>query len=172
MDDDMFLLEAVSSGVRLIRWSNIKDYIGHEEDKFFSDVCYRKVNIERDMAMKQTFVEFANQTIGKEYSLSAEKLTRQQTVKETVEKPDEIMKLMRQAIKNNITKIDASNHGYVLIKEDRTFFCSELVAKALRVAGIMQQDDRSSAQFYPKHFGSDASENDEYLNLAYGVTID
>ena len=137
IDDDIFLLEAVNTGVRLIRWKNISEYIGHEEDKFFSEVFYRKVNIQRDLAMKTKLVEFANQTIGKQYSLSASKLTRKDSIKDTVEKPEEIWTLMRQALKNNITKIDKSNHGYVLIKEDRTFFCSELVAKALRVAGIM-----------------------------------
>ena len=36
----------------------------------------------------------------------------------------------------------------------------------------MQEDERSSTQFYPKHFASDASENDEYLNLASGITMD
>ena len=68
--------------------------------------------------------------------------------------------------------MDHNNHGYILIRKDRTFFCSELVAKALKEVGIMQKDDRSSAQFYPKHFGSDETENDTYLNLTEGITID
>ena len=58
------------------------------------------------------------------------------------------------------------------IKHDRTFFCSELVAKALKEIGVMQQDERSSALFYPKHFSSDNNGNDAYLNLVPGVTID
>ena len=35
--DDIFLLEAVSTGVRLIKWSNIREFIGRDDpDKFFS----------------------------------------------------------------------------------------------------------------------------------------
>jgi len=60
----------------------------------------------------------------------------------------------------------------VFVHDDRTFFCSELVAKAFKETGIMQNDDRSSSSFYPKDFASDISENDKHLNLMPGVTID
>ena len=38
------------------------------------------------------------------------------------------------------------------IAPDRTFFCSELIAKAYKCLGIINNDDVSSASFYPKHF--------------------
>lgn len=34
--NDVYLLEAVDTGVRLIRWSDITAYIGPEPDKLFS----------------------------------------------------------------------------------------------------------------------------------------
>jgi len=41
-----------------------------------------------------------------------------------------------------------------IIAADRTFFCSELVAKAYKILGIMENDDTSSAKFFPSHFSS------------------
>jgi hypothetical protein len=38
------------------------------------------------------------------------------------------------------------------IDENRTFFCSELVAKAYKVLGWMNCDDKPSSSFYPCHF--------------------
>ena len=72
--DDLFLLEAVSTGVRLLRWGMVKEIIGLEDDKAISHVCYRKVNIERNYEFKMKIYEFARQTIGKPYGASAFKL--------------------------------------------------------------------------------------------------
>ena len=40
------------------------------------------------------------------------------------------------------------------IDDDRTFFCSELVAKAYKVLGIMEDDGKASSSFYPSSFSS------------------
>lgn len=37
----------------------------------------------------------------------------------------------------------ASIKGAMYIEEDRTFFCSELIAKAYKILGIMPNDERS-----------------------------
>ena len=52
--------------------------------------------------------------------------------------------------------------------ENRTFFCSELVAKAFKVLGIMENDSKSCTSFYPKHFSEIYS---SALNLTEGSTI-
>lgn len=39
-----------------------------------------------------------------------------------------------------------------LMDQNRTFFCSELVAKAFKVLGVIENDSRSCTTFYPKHF--------------------
>ena len=41
------------------------------------------------------------------------------------------------------------------IDEDRTFFCSELVAKCFKVCGIMEDVEDASSNFFPGHFASD-----------------
>jgi uncharacterized protein YycO len=45
---------------------------------------------------------------------------------------------------------------------DRTFFCSELIAKAFKVLGIIENDTISCANYYPVHFSKQA---DSTLNL-------
>ena len=38
------------------------------------------------------------------------------------------------------------------MNENRTFFCSELVAKAFKTLNIIENDDTSCTLFYPGHF--------------------
>ena len=40
-----------------------------------------------------------------------------------------------------------------MIDNDRTFFCSELIAKAYKILGIFNSDI-SWSQIYPKHFSA------------------
>lgn len=55
------------------------------------------------------------------------------------------------------------------IDEDRTFFCSELVAKAYKMCGIIVDDDVSCTRYLPGHF-SDSS--DRPLKLTEGTFIE
>ena len=57
----------------------------------------------------------------------------------------------------------------VLFDEGRTFFCSELVAKAFKVMKVIENDKTSCTRFYPKHF---SKEGDSFLKLKDGITID
>ena len=54
------------------------------------------------------------------------------------------------------------------IDEDRTFFCSELVAKLFKLTGIIENDETSCSLFYPHHF---CTKGESYLKLMEGVTI-
>ena len=56
----------------------------------------------------------------------------------------------------------------ILVGTDRTFFCSELVAKAFKVLGVTQNDKTSCAKYYPSHF---SIKHDKVLNLNYGTEI-
>ena len=38
------------------------------------------------------------------------------------------------------------------VDRDRSFFCSELVAKMYKVLGIFKPDSKSSTQYYPHNF--------------------
>ena len=40
------------------------------------------------------------------------------------------------------------------IDEDRKFFCSELIAKAYKVLGILDDNGRASSSYYPSSFSS------------------
>lgn len=40
------------------------------------------------------------------------------------------------------------------VDESRTFFCSELIAKAFKVLGVIEDDEKSCATFFPQSFSS------------------
>ena len=67
------------------------------------------------------------------------------------------------------------NHSYSefddkssVICKDRTFFCSELVAKALKILNVFKEDGLSSARFYPGHFSEKGEHN---LNFQTGCSL-
>ena len=166
--DVIYLLEAVGTGVRLIKWDQIRKYIGRDDSKFFSSVSYRKVNMDRSRDFHDKFIEFANQTIGHKYSLDVPKLGRQKSIG-LKWKPEEEAAV---ALIEEAEKIGGNHQYEKLVRDDRTFFCSELVAKALKTLEIIENDDRSCTQFYPKHFSSNCCQNDFCLKLMPGVKID
>ena len=53
------------------------------------------------------------------------------------------------------------------IQEGRAFFCSELVAKAYKVCGIMQQTDEACSNFLP----GDLTEQKDRLKLVTGAKL-
>lgn len=44
------------------------------------------------------------------------------------------------------------------VDEDRTFFCSELVAKAYKILSVIEDDETSCSCFYPADFSSKKSD--------------
>ena len=54
-----------------------------------------------------------------------------------------------------------------LIEDGRAFFCSELVAKAFKVCGIMKQTDEACSNFLP----GDMSSARNKLNLVDGASL-
>jgi len=56
-----------------------------------------------------------------------------------------------------------------MIAEDRTFFCSELNAKAYKCLGIIEDNDINCGKFLPHNF---SSRGDSMLKLTTGTTID
>lgn len=71
-------------------------------------------------------------------------------------------------MKQKTTMMD-NNQKNQLIEPDRTFFCSELVAKAFKLLGVILEDDISCTQFYPHHF---SSRGDSFLKLTVGTKIE
>ena len=65
--------------------------------------------------------------------------------------------------------LNRSETNRTIIDEERTFFCSELMAKAFKVLGIIQDDGTSCSQFYPHNF---SAKGDSFLNITDGVKIE
>jgi hypothetical protein len=59
-----------------------------------------------------------------------------------------------------------NENGDEIIDKDRTFFCSELVAKAYKMCLIMAPTDQASSNFLPKHFSQS-----ETLDLVPGAKL-
>jgi hypothetical protein len=55
----------------------------------------------------------------------------------------------------------------VFVEEDRTFFCSELIAKAYKVLGIIE-DDKACCKYYPGSFSSKSSS----LKFVHGMQLE
>ena len=55
-----------------------------------------------------------------------------------------------------------------LIEDGRAFFCSELVVKAFKCCGILQQTDEACSNFLP----GDLSSMKNKLNLVQGASLD
>lgn len=72
-------------------------------------------------------------------------------------------KLMKQK-----TTIKSTTDENELIDADRTFFCSELVAKAFKLLGIIENDETSCTQFLPHHF---SSRGGDFLKCTPGTKI-
>lgn len=174
MQDDFYILESVKTGVRVVKWSNIAPYIGSEPNQFITQVCYRRLNVERTTSLKKHFIEFANNTIGQTFGFTATKLRRQTTIKEKSRSKSlkEFFEVMWESIEGKVSTVDQSNHSYIVTQTSRSFLSSELVARAYRELGIMEEDERLSSMFIPQHFSSNYSLNDEYLKLTSGITMD
>ena len=61
-----------------------------------------------------------------------------------------------------------STNGPMKLDANRKFFCSELVAKAYKYAGVMGPTDESSSNFKPVNFSAG---NDKRLKLVDGARL-
>ena len=124
--DEVFLIEATgNAGVGINKWSALKEHVG--TGKFYDKCVFRHVEVQRTDDMIESLEKFLSQAVGLSYGLTPGKLMRKTTVAGDMAKN---------------------------IDSDRTFFCSELVAKAFKTLGIMISDDTSSTQFLPGSFSS------------------
>ena len=82
---EVFLLEAVNSGVQLTRWSVVRKYIASSINPTTSKECYylkaafRHVETRRGKWFYSMIQDFMIQTLGKTYEISYQKLTKRET---------------------------------------------------------------------------------------------
>lgn len=123
--DEVYFVEATSNrGVSIARWSMIRRFVGD----FYEQVVLRHLETERTDAMIDKLEVFLKEAVGNRYGISTSKLLFQR----------------------NTVKPKKGSY----IDEDRTFFCSELVAKGYKILGIMDEDGRPCNHFYPSSFSS------------------
>ncbi|CAD8164333.1 unnamed protein product [Paramecium octaurelia] len=143
-NNELFIFEALpSSGVALCRWStfNIRKWYS-----MYEKVVYRKLKTNRSIEFKVKLSDFVNENLGKKYSCTPSKLLMQKSILFADEQP----KTEEQ--------------------KNRTYFCSELVAKCYKGLGFLPKIV-SSTQYWPGSFSQQnsklklqqASLSDEYL---------
>lgn len=116
-DPEVYFVEATGNrGVTYNKWSNVRAHIG--PDKFYAKLSWRKVENKRETTTNLS--KFLEEAIGSTYEIGAKKLLRQKSITEK-NFPD----------------------GRKYVETGRTFFCSELVAKAFKIMGIIEDDETS-----------------------------
>lgn len=141
--NEVFMVEATGNmGVSLNRWDYLREHVG--AGKFYEKLVFRHVNFDRGDKFVDKLEKFLSEAVGLKYGLNAGKLSRQKT----------------QHLKSTDTN--------EMIAEDRTFFCSELLAKAFKCLGIIEDNEINCARFYPHNFGS---RGDSMLKLTPGTTV-
>lgn len=84
--------------------------------------------------------------LGQEYGLTSNKLLR----------------------KNTVALDIGEDSDRQMIDKNRTFFCSEVVAKAFKVLGILKKDETSCARFWPNDF---SARGGAFLKLTEGTVV-
>ena len=118
-DKEIYMVEATGNrGVALNKWEYLRQHCG--SGKFYEKVVFRHVDFPRTNDMVDDLEQFLKEAIGQRYGIGSKKLMNRRTV-----------------------VLNRSGTNRQMIDEERTFFCSELMAKAFKVLGIMKDDGRS-----------------------------
>ena len=117
--DEVFLVEATGGvGVSLNRWDFLKRNVG--QGKFYEKMVLRHIDFDRGDKMVDNLENFLKEAVGLSYGIGGAKLMKKKT-----------------------TRMVDDGSENTLIDGNRTFFCSELVAKAFKLLGIIEDDDTS-----------------------------
>ena len=128
---DLYILEAVGDrGVRITSWLNIRSEL--YPGGFFEKIVTRKLLYEMTSEKLTDLDQFRRNCLGKQYGLSARKLFFNQSSE---------------------TDLHDTSGGHKQIKEDRKFFCSELIAKAFKVLDVLKNPEKKgSNNYFPGSF--------------------
>ena len=128
----------------MMKWDSLRQTLGSKNKKY-SQCVYRKVNFARSDIVSENIKKFLEEIKDCEYesSISIHKATRKDSL----------------PLKDN---------GRSFVDKDRTFFNSELIAKAFKAIGVFKEDGKSCTQYYPHQFSAKC---DSTLPLNEGVSI-
>lgn len=84
---------------------------------------------------------FLKEAVGRDYGISTSKLIQKNTVKR-VNGKEQSLSTVKTVQSNHEDDLEESKNNFerVFVEEDRTFFCSELIAKAYKVLGVIEDD--------------------------------
>ena len=144
--DEIFFIEATSNqGVALKRFSGMKYTIG----SFYKKIVLRHLDWERPDSSLDVLEQFINEVQGNQYSFSLRQLKKRNTI--NLSKDPGLFSASEVSTRDgsqSITSAEGRSQAR-LVEEGRAFFCSELVAKAYKVCGIMQYTEEACANFLP-----------------------
>lgn len=92
---------------------------------------------------------FLKEAVGRQYGITASKFFKRKSIKKSNCDLTSNDYPQEEEVKASFERL--------FIEEDRTFFCSELIAKAFKVLGIIEDDDKACSQFFPGTFSSKSS---------------
>ena len=155
--NDVFFMEATSNqGVTLKRFSGMKFTIG----SFYSKIVLRHLDWERPELSLDVLERFIEQVQGRKYNFSLSMLRKRQTVNlgkgNIMEEAEAAVEETTNAASSMAGSADSNSvvEKAKLIEDGRAFFCSELVVKAYKCCGILQQTDEACSNFLPGDLSS------------------
>lgn len=147
--DEIYIIEATTNlGVHLNKWSFIRDHVGKK--KFYQQIMFRKIEYNRSDRVVEQLEIFLKEAIGQSYGIGSKILSGKKSIKLA-------------------PSVSTDENQRQLIEEERTFFCSELVAKAFKVLGIIEDDETASSSFLPGHF---SHLNDKLVKYTKGTKLE
>jgi hypothetical protein len=146
---DLYLFEAVGEkGVRLASWVNTRTELYH--GGFFEKIITRKLLLEMTSEKLNELDSFRRKSTGLSYGIQTSKL-----------------------IFNQRSEPRLSSQKQHDVEPNRTFFCSELIAKAFKVLEIIRNPyEKSSGSFVPGSFAKDETiDKDMVSGVALGPML-
>lgn len=113
----------------MIGWNSLRREL--YTNGFFEKICTRKLNYEMTNERLKDLDKFRQNSIGKKYKIPFKKF-----------------------IFNHQSTANLRGNKQIEVEDDRKFFCSELIAKAFKVLGVLKEDcyEKSSAKYFPGSF--------------------
>ncbi|CAK76637.1 unnamed protein product (macronuclear) [Paramecium tetraurelia] len=123
--DRLFIFESLpTNGVSLCEW---KTFNTKEWYKLYEKIVYRRLKANRSAAFKTKLLDFVTNNLGKEFSCAPSKL------------------LLQNSTTLGDVNLEAAKQF------NRTYFCSELIAKSYKTLGFLPKSV-SSTQYWPGSF--------------------
>lgn len=109
--------------------------------------------------------QFVKEAVGRKYNMGMDFFRNRQTIALPI-RPD-MTTDFDQGADDQLSRSEENETVQSLIEDGRAFFCSELVMKAYKVCGILQQTNDSCSNWLPGDLASDKNK----INLVDNVSL-